>query len=302
MNEAMFPAHISAALDRLTVPALPTGFGDRLLARIAAGDLPEVADPTGLPLPEIRRPVRVTAWRRSGRVVMVAVAFGLATATAAASGVFGDAVYIPVVSDALAKADLVALPTKEPQHKKPFVFKEAKADLPHREQIAKPLGKDLVIEKMAELRKDPAYRSLLPEQKLARLRLEFADMLATGKVTKADLKAARQQWHQERKARDQAQFRQDKSVLPQRAAELRKHRNEREPKALSPEQTAKVRDAFAQLSPAQQAELRDLRQRRRQANAAERRAINAEIRAFWQRTGGKPAPQDTDLGVIGSQP
>lgn len=302
MSEANFPTHISAALDRLSVPALPTGFGDRLLARIAAGDLPEEADPTGLHLPELRRPVRAAGWRRSGRIVMVTAAFGLATATAAASGVFGDAVYIPVVSDALAKADLVALPTKDPQRKKLGVVEEAKADLPHRELVAEPLGKDLVVQKMAELRKDPAFRSLLPEQKLTRLRREFADMLATGKVTKADLKAARQQWHQERKARDQAQFRQDKSELPQRAAELRKHRNEREPKALSPEQKAKVRDAFAQLSPAQQAELRDLRQRRREANPAERRAINEQIRAFWQRTGGKSAPQDTDLGAIGSQP
>jgi flagellar basal body rod protein FlgC len=233
---------------------------------------------------------------------MVAAAFGLATATAAASGVFGDAVYIPVVSDALAKADLVALPKYEPQRKKSVVVEEAKIDLPPRETVAEPLGKGLVVQKLTDLRKDPAYRALSPAQKVARLKLEFADMLAAGKVTNADLKAARQQWHQERKARDQAQFRQDSPVLKQRAAELRKQRNEREPKALSPEQKAKVRDAFAQLSPEQQSELRDLRQRRREANPADRRAINAEIRAFWQKTGGKPAPQDTDLVANDAQP
>lgn len=294
MSEAVFPAHIAAALDRLTVPPLPIGFSDRLLARIETADLPEGAVTSTIVLPELRRPVRAAGWRRTGRIVMVAAAFGLATATAAASGVFGDAVYIPVVSDALAKADLVALPAKDPQRKKPVVAVKTKTDLPRRERAAEPLGKDLVVQKMADLRKDPAYRALSPDQKMARLKLEIADMMASGKVTTADVKAARKQWHDARKARSEGQLKKDSSLLKQRAAEFKKRENRPDPKSLSPVQKAKMRDAYAQLSPEQQTELRNLRQKRQMARPAERRAINEEIRALWKRAGGKPAAQDAD--------
>ena len=302
MSEVALPAHIAAALDRLTVPPLPIGFGDRLLARIETGDLPEDAVAPSVALPELRRPVRAAGWRRSGRIVMVAAAFGLATATAAASGVFGDAVYIPVVSDALAKADLVALPAKEPQRKKSVVAVKTKTDFPPSEQVAEPLGKDLVVQKMADLRKDPAYRALSPEQKVARLKLEIADMVASGKVTTADIKAARQQWHDARKVRGEGQYKKDSPLLKQRAAEFKKRENRPDPKLLSPVQKAKIRDAYAQLSPEQQSELRNLRQKRQMARPAERRAINEEIRAFWKRAGGKPAAQDADANANSTQP
>ncbi len=295
MSEAVFPAHITAALDQLTVPPLPIGFGDRLLARIETGYLPEGVVAPSAALPELRRPVRAAGWRRSGRIVMVAAAFGLATATAAASGVFGEAVYIPVVSDALAKADLVALPAKEPLREKPVAAVKTKTDLPPKEQVAEPSGKDFVVQKMADLRNDPAYRTLSPGQKVARLKLEIADMVASGKVTAADIKAARQQWNDARKARGEGQLKKDAPFLKQRAAEFKKRENRPDPKSLSPEQKTKIRDAYAQLSPEQQSELRNLRQKRQMARPAERRAINEEIRAFWKRAGRKPAAQDADV-------
>ena len=119
MSEPAFPPNVSAALDRLTVPPLPQGFGNRLIARIEAGDLPHVATDVAQHLSSPRRRFGGSGWRRSGGIVAIAATFSLATATAAASGFFGEPIYVPVVSDALAKADLVELPKREQIAPKP---------------------------------------------------------------------------------------------------------------------------------------------------------------------------------------
>ncbi|MBL0022131.1 MAG: hypothetical protein IPP23_07435 [Sphingomonadales bacterium] len=110
MSQPVFPPNVAAALDRLTVPPLPEGFSDRLLARLAAGDMPlESEAAPKLPEPRQRR-ILGGRWRRSGFIVGSVGLLGMATATAAAAGIFGEPIYLPVVSEALAKADLVENP------------------------------------------------------------------------------------------------------------------------------------------------------------------------------------------------
>jgi hypothetical protein len=283
MSEAVFPNHISAALDRLTVPHLPAGFGDRLSARIAANDLPAEQGAADVVLPYLRQPISVTGWRRSGRIVIVAAAFGLATATAAASGVFGDAVYVPVVSDVLARAELVEMPQKNPVPKPiipPKIASENKAQVPVAQLKA---GKDLVLARIAELRADPDYRNLTQQQRQERAKIEIGKLLTGGSVQKADVKAAWTQLALERQAAKQTRVAQRPPDRAKRLAEAKRP---------TPEQKAKVRDAVRQLTAEQRAELQTLRQRRRDATPQARRAVQAEIRAFWQRVGVEPVALD----------
>ena len=283
MNDAVFPLHVSQALDRLTVPMLPVGFADRLAARIASGDLPVEEDSE---LPVLRRPIGATGWRRSGRILFVAASFGLATATAAAAGVFGDPVYIPVVSQALAKAQIVEMPTE-----KPLADQQAKADRILTEPVTmRPTpqvsGKDAALALIAGLRADPTYRDLPRRERLDRFKVEIDKLLADGTAQKADVKAAWAQLAAERKTADNARIEQGLPVPKRRIIEAKQRA-----KPLTPEQKEKVRDAVSQLTNAQRAELQLLRQRRRDATLQERRAVQGEIRAFWQRVGVKPTAE-----------
>lgn len=287
MSEAAFPLHISQALDRLAVPPLPQGFGNRLAARIASGDLPDESSVAEIALPVLRRPVSTTGWRRSGRILVVAAAFGLATATAAAAGVFGNPIYIPVVSQALAHAQIVEMPTG-----KSAIEKQVKKDKPLAKEAqlaAKPevSGKDAVLTLIAGLRADPANRDLTRRERLDRFKIEIDKLLADGTAQKGDVKAAWTQLAAERKAADMARLEQG---LPVRAPRIIEAKQRAKP--LTPEQKEKVRDAVSQLSEAQRAELQLLRQRRRDATLQERRAVQSDIRAFWQRAGVKPTATD----------
>ena len=284
MSEAVFPLHISLALDRLTVPSLPKGFADRLAARIASGDLPVEENRE---LPALRRPIGATGWRRSGRIFVVAATFGLATATAAAAGVFGDPVYIPVVSQALAKAQIVEMPTE-----RRAAEKQVEAEKTRGEPVTLPItpqasGKDAVLAVIAGLRADPAYRDLPRRERLDRAKIEIDKLLADGTSQKADVKAAWMQLAAERKAADNARLVQGLPVPERRFVEAKKRA---EP--LTPEQKEKVREAVKQLTEAQRAELQVLRQRRREGTPEERRAVQDEIRAFWQRAGVKPTAEN----------
>lgn len=287
MSEAAFPLHVRQALDLLTVPRVPAGFADRLVARIASGDLPEEAKVADIVLPVLRRPVGATGWRRSGRILVIAGTFGLATATAAAAGVFGEPVYIPVVSQALARAQIVEMPTE-----KPVAEKAAKAEKSHYDAdklLAKPeaSGKDAVLAVIAGLRADPAYRDLPRRERLDRAKIEIDKLLADGTSQKADVKAAWMQLAAERKAADPARLEQG---LPDRERRLIEAKQRAKP--LTPEQKEKVRDAVSQLTEAQRAELQMLRQRRREATLQDRRAVQDEIRAFWQRAGVRPTAEN----------
>ena len=284
MSEAVFPLHISQALDRLTVPSLPRGFADRLAARIASGDLPEEQNSA---LPVLRRPVGATGWRRSGRILFVAASFGLATATAAAAGVFGDPVYIPVVSQALASAKIVEMPTAKPVAEKRAMVEKQRAapvPLPITPHVT---GKDAVLALITILRADPAYRDLTRRERTDRFKIEIEKLVADGAVQKGDVKAAWAQLAAERKVADNARIEQGLPIPKRRFVEAKPRAEQ-----LTLEQKEKVREVVQQLTDAQRAELQTLRQRRREGTPEERRAVQDEIRAFWQRAGVKPTAEN----------
>ena len=287
MNDAVFPLHVIQALDRLTVPMLPKGFSDRLAARIASGYLPEEGSLADASLPVLRVPIGSTGWRRSSRILFVAVSFGLATATAAAAGVFGDPVYIPVVSQALASAQIVEMSAEKPIAKKSAIAGKVLTKELQPYAMSEVSGKDAVLALIAELRADPAVRNLPRQERLERVRVEIDKLLAEGTAQKADVKAAWMQLAAERKAVDQLRIEQG---LPIRKRPLVEAKQRAKP--LTPEQKEKVRDAVNQLTEAQRAELQVLRQRRREATLQERRAVQGEIRAFWQRVGVEPTAEN----------
>lgn len=74
---------LAKALDRLTPPRLPADFADRVM-NAAANRVP----PQPQTMPPVRRSGR-GAWTRGRTILMGAAAFGLVSAAAAATGVFG---------------------------------------------------------------------------------------------------------------------------------------------------------------------------------------------------------------------
>ena len=108
MAEPEFSDEVLKALDSYAVPPVPVGFGERLMARIASGDTGAVESAEAPPLPSRRR--TTSPWRRSSRIIGSVAIFSLATATAAAAGIFGEQLYVPVISEALAEAKIVEAP------------------------------------------------------------------------------------------------------------------------------------------------------------------------------------------------
>jgi hypothetical protein len=93
MSQEPFDSGLCAALDHYTVPPLAKDFADRLVAKALSP--PTIAVP-------VRRDTR-GGWRR-GRTLMLAIGgFGLVSAAAAATGVFGDvAKDVPVIGRLIA--------------------------------------------------------------------------------------------------------------------------------------------------------------------------------------------------------
>ncbi|HMS21309.1 hypothetical protein [uncultured Sphingorhabdus sp.] len=299
MTEPAFPPHISAALDRLTVPPLPHGFGDRLAARIAAGDLPVESYPITPPLAPARRRFGSAGWRRSGRIVTVVAAFGIATATAAASGFFGDPVYVPMVSDALAKAKLVELPQKDipkPKAKPAVVSKDIAPAQP--ETGPTPSGRQAVRALYQRLRTDPEFRALPRQERLAIARQEIETMLEKGEVTLPELRRAlaehrllqnpaiRRKIGRELARREMAQRTEAATgiAVEDKAATGDQLQQPR----IDPAKAEARREAYRQLPPEQQTRIRELREQMRTAAPAERRAIRRELLAIAQSASATP--------------
>jgi histidinol phosphatase-like enzyme len=102
------------------------------------------------------------------------------------------------------------------------------------------------------------------------------------------VKAAWEQLATERKLAVEARRQKRAPASSDRKEAMKLPRVRAQDKQLTPEQKAKVRDAVRELTEAERIELQSLRKRRREANPAEKRAIQAELNAFWRRVGGKP--------------
>jgi len=106
MSDPRRDATLSEMLDAFTVPPLSPGFADRVVAA-ATGPFPP------LPAPVPSRARKRARWIRGHRVVIGVAAFGLMSAAAAATAIFGDvARTIPVIGPLIASV----APAK-PQHK-----------------------------------------------------------------------------------------------------------------------------------------------------------------------------------------
>jgi hypothetical protein len=281
MSHFAFPPAVAAALDRLTVPSLPVGFTDRLAARIDADDFP--AD-RGLPLPAKPRLsfIRKAGWRRTGGIITSLAALGIATATAAASGVFGEPVYVPVVSDALAKADLVEIPKQVKPVVKvapKTVAVAQKPEAPEPVVDGKTAARNLIQSKW----QDPNFRKLPQDQRQGAMQAEIKAAIEAGRFTREDFRAALVEAQTERRARNEAQSKQDLSKFD----EIKRKRKERAAanraryEQASPEQKAVMRDQYRQVAQLER-RLRELRAQIRDIDPADKPTIRKEMQTIRQ--------------------
>ena len=185
MTEAAFSPDMEKALDAYFVPPVPAGLSDRLMARIASGDTGPVDTATPLPLPSRRTG---SPWRRTSRIVGSVALFSLATATAAAAGVFGRPVYVPGVSEALIEAKIVEAPAPAIKPKVRMVA-EPKAVTPP--TVLQPAtGSAAIVSRVSELQSDPEYTKLPPRERLKIAGKEVRQLVRSGEASRQDVRAA----------------------------------------------------------------------------------------------------------------
>lgn len=188
MTEPAFSPQMEKALDSYTVPPVPSGFTDRLMARISSGDTGAVDTAALLPAPRRRA---ASPWRRTSRIVGSVALFSLATATAAAAGIFGKPVYMPGISEALVEARIVEAP--EPVAKpSPRVIAENKASPEPTVTATTPpaIGSAAIVNRVAELRNNPDFAQLTPRQRLAVAGKEVRQMVRSGEASRQDVRTA----------------------------------------------------------------------------------------------------------------
>jgi len=166
MSDPRLDPALGKALDAYTVPPLSPGFADRVVAA-AANVRPS------LPAPVPSRGGRRARWIRGHRVVIGVVAFGLMSAGAAATAIFGDvARTIPVIGPLIASVS-----PEKPQHK---------SSLAH---VAKPKTDEGTVPAMVEEVAPAPLPLTLPEQIAVRraVRREIvAERIAAGLQQRAE--------------------------------------------------------------------------------------------------------------------
>ena len=241
MTEPAFSPEMEKALNSYAVPPAPAGFSDRLMARIASGDTGSVA--TAVPeLPARRR--TPSPWRRTSRIVGSVALFSLATATAAAAGVFGNPVYLPGITEALVKAEIVEAPSPKPLPVRVAAQStEPEVATPVQTEVAQ--GSAAVTSRLTELREDPRFAELTPKQKLAVAGREVRTMVRSGEVTRQEARTAVREMARNADPATKAAMR---KALAERRAQRLERRNgvATAPVAASPEPLAISAPAGAQ--------------------------------------------------------
>jgi hypothetical protein len=287
MAEPEFSPEVRTALDSYAVPSLPSGFADRLLARIEAGDTAKLAPATGF-ANRLRRNGS-GAWRRSSRIIGSVAFLSLATATAAAAGIFGSPVYVPGVSEVLAKTELVPASRYTAVEKSPVLAAKPK-DVAVRDVPVQPAnGTEAVVSRIEQLRENPKFENLTPRQKFIIARKEVQTMVRSGEATQQEARAAvrelvrsadpetKAQWRETVKARREARLerREQAAPAPTEAGPLATTAGEPDiapvtnelpliaTENLAPDKIEALRDHYRDATPAQRAEIRRaLRERR----------------------------------------
>ena len=188
MTEPAFSPEMKQALDAYTVPPMPAGFNDRLMARVASGDTGAVDAATHLPSPRRRA---ASPWRRTSRIVGSVALFSLATATAAAAGIFGKPVYMPGISEALVEAKIVEAPKPLAKPKVKMVAEnKAAPEAPATTTQPPATGSAAIVNRVTELRNDPDYAKLTPRQRMAVARKEVRQIVRSGEASRQDVRTA----------------------------------------------------------------------------------------------------------------
>lgn len=179
MTEAAFPSGVAAALDSFTVPALPTGFSDRLIERAQLR-----ADIAALP--NTRR-AGGSPWRRTGRVIASVAAISLFAAAAAAGGIFGKPLYVPGITEVMQQAHIIKHePHAIAQH---HTVKPKAVALPT-PALAPVDGKTKAKAAIAAMREDPQFKQLPPKQRVRTVLRETRAMVKSGEITPQEGRAA----------------------------------------------------------------------------------------------------------------
>jgi polyhydroxyalkanoate synthesis regulator phasin len=285
MAEPEFSPEVRTALDSYAVPSLPSGFADRLLARIEAGDTAKLAPATGF-ANRLRRNGG-GAWRRSSRIIGSVAFLSLATATAAAAGIFGSPVYVPGVSEVLAKTELVPASRYTAVEKSPVLAAKPK-DVAVRDVPVQPAnGTEAVVSRIEQLRENPKFENLTPRQKFIIARKEVRTMVRSGEATQQEARAAVRELVKNADPETKAQWRE--GAIARRKARLERREQLSEP-AITQTDTQVTTGDTSEVAPISEElpllatsnlsheNIAVLRQRYRDATPAERAEIRRTLR------------------------
>jgi hypothetical protein len=249
MSDTPFSPEMRRALDGFAPPPPAPGFADRALERVRARD---ATPPLSKPL---RRWRAASPWRRAGVVIGALASVSLVSAAAAATGVFGEPVEVPVISPIARSLDIVRAPVV--RQAPPVQAAAAPAAPPQP-------GVSAARERIDTLIDDPEFRALPPAERRAELRRSAREMVASGEARPREVRTALRDTTRERLAN------------------------------LTPEQRAQLADAVAQRRETRREELAgttpaERRQARRQA-MRERRATALEQDAVPAASDGPAEP------------
>ena len=292
MADPAFSSEIEKALNAYTVPPVPPGLSDRLMARIAGGDTGVNVAGVALPTSRTRR---ASPWRRSGRIIGIVGTFSLATATAAAAGFFGDPVYVPGVSEALVRAKIVEAPAPVAKPKVQVLAETKAVEILAADQ-PQATGSAAVVDRVTDLRNDPEFAKLTPRERLVVARKEVRQMVRSGEASRQDVRTAVRELAQNA---DPA----TKEAWRKAAAERRDRRLERrdqlaspaepqivtEPQAMDSEPALTANDMLSALETAKLSPERAeaSRERYRTATPEQRAALRAALRERRQTRRGQ---------------
>ncbi|MEE9434567.1 MAG: hypothetical protein V3V15_10055 [Sphingorhabdus sp.] len=239
MSAAFSPA-MQAALTRYDIPALPTGFADRLVARAAAEAALE-------PAAKLRRRSG-SPWKRTSRIIGSVAAIGFFSATAAAMGLFGDPIEIPIFSDVARQLELVDRPRAVPRAiaATPKLAPAALADETAADKAK--AASAPARQALAAIVNDPHFAKLSPMQKRAQVKRAARRLVQSGDATRGEVRAALRDIRSARRANDR---RPSADAAKRRAALKQRLRN------ATPEQKARLREKFKALPPEKQKAIRD---------------------------------------------
>jgi hypothetical protein len=221
MSDAPFSSAARRALDRFEPPALAPGFADRVLGRVRARDDADLP-----PLPKRTSRWAASPWRRGGVLFGALAGASLVSAAAAATGVFGEPVEVPVISPIARSLDIVpARVTPRPPAR-----------------VAAPAaGVEVARERIDALIDDPSFRALPPLERRAELRRTAREMINAGEAQPREVIDALRETGRERVAELTPE---ERKQLVEAVAERRQERRERIA-GTTPAERRQIRRQFA---------------------------------------------------------